>query len=401
MRKILLPLLALTVLGTGPSQGGGDEQITRLWVHSVQAHKPGTVDEALRDVASFRARDFEIIRDQLRSVLRREVATSTERNDLLRRGALLHTDIVLLLPDLAGNFPVPQGQLRAPGSSQPLRPRLRLQSDQLVMSKDGEYVNSLRETGHWGFASWLLQGIEPDAAKDEFVHLWYRAIAAMFQNVYLLGSGTYHMERALQTLPSDPIILLYAGAMCEALASPRFQNIPLTAKDAPQTVALPSAEEQRHTAEHFLREAVKTGAPPEAALRLGRVLGDLGRHTDAITVLQQLIPPDGDRRLDYLRSLFLGTELGSVGKVDLARESFDRAISLYPTAEAPLVAMSEMYRRAGRRAAALEALQRLEQLPEPKRRLDPWTDYHHSYAADADDQLAAVYAWVDKHRAVR
>jgi hypothetical protein len=100
-----------------------------------------------------------------------------------------------------------------------------------------------------------------------------------------------------------------------------------------------------------------------------------------------------------LRSLFLGTELGATGKVDLARESFEHAVALFPTAQAPLIAMSDLYRHRGDRASALEAVHRLEALPpDTAKRTDPWWEYFHSYAADADDQLRAVRAWVDTHR---
>jgi tetratricopeptide (TPR) repeat protein len=265
-----------------------------------------------------------------------------------------------------------------------------------VYSRDGEYLDSARETGHWSFASRLLGDVTPDPASDEFVRLWYRAVAAKFQNVYQLGSGTYHLERALSTLRRDPVILFYAGALHEALASARFQNIPITTSEP---VNLPSEGDQLRTAEGFLTVAVKSGAPLEAQLRLGRVLGDLGKHAEAVTLLREVIPPAGDRQFQYLRALFLGTELAAVGQLDVARDSFEHAAVLYPTAQAPLVALSDMYRRAGQRSAALEAIRRLEALPtRVSAREDPWLDYGHSYAADADRQLTAVRLWVDHHR---
>ena len=400
MRRILLPLLTLFLLGFVP-QGESEVSTVRRWIDAVLAHHPGSLDAALIAVAAEPPETFGTVARYLKPVLEHDFPMKPEaRNDVRRRGALLHTDIALLLPEQAAEFRVrPEVNVRAPGSLQRLRPFLMAQSDTLILSKDGEYKNSIHETAHWAFASTLLRGVTPAPATDEFVRLWYRAIAATFQDVYQLGTATYHMDRALTTLPGDPVLLFYAGAMSEALASPRFQNIPLTAQSAPQSVSLPSEEDELHMAEQHLREAVRFGAPPEASLRLGRVLGSLGKHGEAVLLLQQMIPPDGDTRLDYFRSLFFGTELGAVGRLDPARESLERAAALFPTAQAPLIAMSEMYRRAGQRTAALDAIRRLEALPaDARKRVDPWTDYAHSYAADGEKQLAAVYAWVEQHR---
>jgi len=196
-------------------------------------------------------------------------------------------------------------------------------------------------------------------------------------------------------LPLDPILLFYAGAMHEALGSPRFQNVPATAPVPPSDVPLPSEDRQLHEAARFFREAVREGAPPEARLRLGRVLGRLGKHAEAVTVLEQTVVPTGDVRLAYFQALFLGTEQGVLGQVEPARASLERAATLRPTAQAPLIALSDMLRRSGDRAAALDAIRRIQALPaNPAARDDPWWDYYRSYAADAEAQLAAVRAWV-------
>ena len=70
---------------------------------------------------------------------------------------------------------------------------------------------------------------------------------------------------------------------------------------------------------------------------------------------------------------------------------------MYPAAQSPLLALSDLDRAAGNRAAALQALQRLEKLPaDSYARDDPWRDYYESFAADGDQQLAAVRDWVDR-----
>jgi tetratricopeptide (TPR) repeat protein len=373
---------------------------------AVMAHRPGEVDQPLLDMAEKTPEIARILVGDLEKALRQEFRGSylEARNDVRRRAALLHTDIALLLPRQAAAFrwkdAVPT---RAPaGSGRAPAPAVL---DSLVYMIDGQYVATEVESGHWPFASWLLSGIKPEPSSDEFVRLWYRAVAATFLNAYLFGNNAFHLMRAREVLPRDPVLLFYAAAMQEALASPRVQNVQGTQPSygykemngrmiSADARSLPSERDLLQLAARYLREALRWGAPPEAALRLGRVTGRLGRHDEAVTILEHLAPPASEVRLAYFRELFLGTEYAVLGRVDEARASFERAAALCPTAQAPLIALSDVCRRAGDRAAVLEALHRLEALPpEGSGRTDPWWDYYRSYAADAEQQLAAVRAW--------
>jgi len=384
MRRLLLPLVVIAIAAAAP-RGQATQRAPASpgvtvdnWVAAALAHRPGTTDPPLYEVARASLTSFDVIARRLRGTLERSVPEPEARNDVLRRGALLHTDIALLLPDrAAAAFP---------------------SADEVVVSADGLFLDRDTGTGHWWFASWLLSLVRPHSPADEFVTLWYRAVAAHFQNAYLFGSSGHHLKRAKRVLPRDPILLFYEGAMREAMASPRFQSVPITAPGATaRQIALASAGEQLQDAEHLLREAVKYGAPPEATVRLGRVVGARGRHRDAVALLEQVAIPPGDARLAYLRDLFLGTEQFALGQPEAARTSLDRASTLFPTAQAPLLAMSAIYRRTGDRQAAFDTLRRIEALPsDPDQRSDPWWDYYRSYAADADNQLASVRAWVDR-----
>lgn len=126
---------------------------------------------------------------------------------------------------------------------------------------------------------------------------------------------------------------------------------------------LPTASDELKAAERYLRDAIKYGAPVEAQLRLGRVIGRLGRHTDAAAMLAQAAPAAGEARLAYLHQLFLGTEFGAIGRIEEGRACLERAAGLFPTAQAPLLAMSDLFRRSGNRSGALDAVLRLERLP--------------------------------------
>jgi tetratricopeptide (TPR) repeat protein len=408
-------LLSLIVLSNpaGAGQSAPPAPIVRRWIDAAIAHRPGEVDKALLDMAAVSPATFTTLAPDLEQALRQEIRDPEMRNNLRRRGALLHTDLALLQADEtappgtgAAAAPVTPGRL--PGSiRQPARPV----PGTLIYSVDGQYVMSFQESPHWPFASWLLAGVRPQPAADEFVRLWYRAVAAMFLSVYRLGNGNYHLQRARAVLPQDPVLHFYRGAVHETLASPRAQSV---AASTPRGYAfsggrvvlsspvgnIPSERVKLREAERELRAAVRGGGPLEAALRLGRVTTRLGRPADALTLLEQTVPPPDDSRLTYFRDLFLGTTYGALGRVDDARAALERAVARFPTAQSPLMALGDVLRRSGDRARTLDVLRRIEALPaDAAARDDPWLDYYRSYAADADLQMARVRAWVDRKAA--
>jgi hypothetical protein len=112
-------------------------------------------------------------------------------------------------------------------------------------------------------------------------------------------------------------------------------------------------------------------------------------------MLRDIGPRLDEPRLRYFGALFLGSEEAALGRADAAREALERAASLFPTAQSPLLALADVARREGNRTATLAILGRLQRLPaDAADREDPWTDYHRSFAGDAATQLDAVRAWV-------
>ena len=363
-------LVALSLVLACPVRMLADDAATRLYLDAVMHHTAGQVDQALLDVANAPPETFWNVARNLNSVLAKSFREIVFRNAMRRRAVLLHSDIVLLLPDKAAAFRKEHAfqVLKQKGVG---RSTARQPADSLVYSADGQYLTTDVESGHWSFASWILTCIQPDPDADEFVRAWYRAVAATFLNADRFGSATYHLQRAREVLPRDPVILFYAGATHEAHSAPLLQNV--LRESAQETHwkmmngtmlgdvpgAAFSEESQLKDAERTLREAVKNGAPPEAQLHLGRVLSRLGKHADAVTVLEQVTRPTADARLSYLRDLLLGTEYSAVGRFDDARACFERAANLFPTAQSPLIALSDAALRAGDRQSAQAALGRI------------------------------------------
>ena len=194
-----------------------------------------------------------------------------------------------------------------------------------------------------------------------------------------LAEAAVHLPRARRIFPSDPILLYLSGLLHE-----RFSSAPIQAA-AEAVVAgnsgvtsVDSARIEQTRAERFYREAL--AARPdhlEARVRYGRVLGELGRHAQAATALRTAIDGGATGRLLYWSLLFLGKQEEMVGNRDQARASYERAAGLFPQAQSPRLALSQLARRAGDRRAAQRELVELAELPADERqREDPWWDYY-------------------------
>jgi tetratricopeptide (TPR) repeat protein len=127
-------------------------------------------------------------------------------------------------------------------------------------------------------------------------------------------------------------------------------------------------------------------------LRYGRVLGLLGKHAEAAVELRRAVADLSDRQMLYYAGLFLGASEEALGDRDAARVAYEQAAELFPLAQSPLLALSQLARRQGDRAGALRAIDRLFALPaeELDEHADPWWWYYVAQARDADDLLEAM-----------
>jgi tetratricopeptide (TPR) repeat protein len=132
-------------------------------------------------------------------------------------------------------------------------------------------------------------------------------------------------------------------------------------------------------AERFLRRAVELEpGNAEAQLRYGWVLVQQKRLDPAFDALRAARATATESVLQYYALLFLAVAESAAGRHDAAIDLFEQAAPLFPTAQAPLLALSELAMRRGDRAASAAALQRLFGLP-PLERVDPWWTYGTEY----------------------
>jgi tetratricopeptide (TPR) repeat protein len=303
-------------------------------------------------------------------------------NYILRRGALLHSDVAVLAARTAVE---PVSTSRSLG---PQRFRVEL--------TDGRQTNFGQQAVHWEIARMVLDhvkpgGVDAPSGPDEMVRQWYRATGAWMQAVE--EHDTVHLNRARAMFPDDPDILFLSGTQRETYAGPRIQTGVRSAVLTDGVVFdLASAPWELRQAERFFRRALETRPDHlEARMRLGRVLGLLGRHTEAARELRQALASVDQELLRYYGELFLGAEEEALGQYDAAFDAYQRAAALYPTAQSPLLALSSLGRRRGDRAGALRALQQMLALPATDQaREDPWWTYHVAQARNADELLEAL-----------
>ena len=309
-----------------------------------------------------------------------------ERNFVLRRGALLHADIGMT--DRPATRP--PGARGSPGPHQ-----LR------IHIFDGRETDQDEVAIHWVIGRQLLDAVTPAPASkggvggDAMVRQWYGATAAWMQNHEQYDALHFAHARAL--FPDDPDILFLSGCQHEVIASPRLHSA-LERAVIPRSFSIEvgSVNDELRFAETFFRRAIN--AKPdmvEAHLHLGHVLLLRKEYQDAADHLRRAAPLGrmDDEVLEYSRSLFLGAAEEMLGRSDAAREAFERASALQPSAQSPLLALSELARRRGDYDAALSDLHRVFALPpsEPERS-DPWWTYYVAHVRDDQELLARLRA---------
>jgi tetratricopeptide (TPR) repeat protein len=313
---------------------------------------------------------------------RRADAVTRSVNGLVKRAALLHTDIALLVDSAAD-------KLAHSTPAAVIDPRL---TRRII---DAQQVGVEYYGSHWDVARLLLDQVRPAPAEDVAVRDWYRAVAAVFASRSFLAESHVHLARGEALFPADAEIARALGLLHEAEAAPTIQRFveSMPPGDSLRS-AIGSARTNLRRAQSSHRKAVALdGDSAEAHLHLGRVTGLLGGHEEASRELRRAIDGAREPRTSYYAWLFLGVEEDALGRADAAREAFDRAAALYPGAQSPWLALSQLARRRGDRAAARRFMDEAwSRSSNDRLRDDPWTTYVSGPNAQPDALLADVRA---------
>jgi tetratricopeptide (TPR) repeat protein len=362
------------------------------WKTSVARHKPGDLDAAAVNIGSWPMSDLEAILGavveltgrkmprkyrlpialkncypEFKNAVKGKLKLTNDPNSILKRGALLHTDIAIL--------GLETGKVDAPDSE------ISLVHDGLGITTSGGQ--------HWELARLLLNSLSPNPSKDEMARRWYIATTAHMLSRRERIYADQNLKRALEVIPLDAKLLFYAGALHESYASPKSQ----TAIPPPGFhYQFGAKKSELELALKFLTQSVESDAKfDEAHLRLGRVMGLLGDHKEAIAELQKADATVTNPKLKYYAALFLGYELAALGRNAKARECFDRASTLFPAAQSPLLAASHLARSSGDFSTALQYIQKVFSLPlDSAQANDPWWEYERECVRDSESLIAGM-----------
>jgi tetratricopeptide (TPR) repeat protein len=425
---MLALLLGLQLVGVGTSAtklfeaagSAGKIAVLQAWVDAVERHRPGEIDEATDRARRISRAELDRLRVDLRTVVKlirdpkasvfylerltslvtprsvqliytadelralREIAAATADrgggNRLLKRAAVLHTDLALIVQ---------------PDSSTPRTagPASSLQRTTTLV-EDGRQVARFESIDHWEMSRRLLDEIrsnpdrDPDPQTDAGARIWYVASLAYFLNIHHVTLP--HFIDAVRVFPNDPDVLFLSGAMREMASAPGVYTT-VRRSGGPSSEGLGSEESELGLAESLYRRALAANpALAEARLRLGRVLTRLGRAEDAAKELRLVAAAIGDQRLSYYGQLFLGGALDRLRDTAGARAAYERAATLYPLAQSPQLALSQLAARAGDRRAALQvAAPTLS--PRADTDDDPLWTYHVTAGRDAQQLMERMY----------
>ena len=405
----------------------------RQWLDAVERHEPGSGDEPLLRVASWdrntlwlvwmdlgaivslvrepdvlvfstpmepepfsgiyrtaqpklRTRVVPYGRAEVRRLqtIAKQVADVGGEDRILKRGAVLHSDIAML-------------GATSPSVSDPARqPR---SSSIMLYLADGQPTGVDDAGVQWEMGRRLLDKVHPrnsrklgpDPGSDEIVRLWYLAANAFMQAAEQLDP--WHVERSVQLFPRDDEILFFAACAREMFSGPQIQNVLQSTTLGRDLFNLIGTEEaELRNAERLFRQSLERNPDrTEARIRMGRILGRRGRHQEAIAELRRATMATKNRLLLYYGNMFVGAEAVALGIAGEARQAFERASELYPLAQSPRLAISALAARTGDREGALSAIQAVLTQNEPRLGDDPWWSYYTSQARALEGIVVALH----------
>jgi len=381
--------------GTIANPKSTSELVTE-WGQAVQRHDSGEADPSAVLIATWPERDLETviryvtklstqsISDSKRVVAKRQIQRLLSLTDrevqqgdfsrILKLGALLHTDIALL-------------ELKSGATSRT--------SSAIRAFVDG-HVLDLGRNLHWEYARRLVNAIAPNPSKVSAVRQWYIATTAYMQYRRLLAYAGQNLKQALEIFPSDDQILFYAGVLHETWAAPVNQNVQLSPGIQ---LSYGSRESELKLAEQYFRKAIAVNpAYSEAHLRYGRVLGLLGRHGQSLTELEQAAAQITNPQLEYYNCLYLGYELAMLSRPEEARNQYEHAAMLFPNAQSPLLALSQLERSQDKEKDAWSSVQRVFALDlKDFWKDDPWWTYDLAHVQDAPALINQMRKMLGEH----
>ncbi len=260
--------------------------------------------------------------------------------------------------------------LRAAGNPWPANPRR--EAAFVIEVAEAVFRNAIAARGE---AIALLESYQPlirnPLGADAFERLWYWAELTSVEGIIRPDVALRFVTNAQKRWPGEPRFLL-----ARAIALDQFSPL-----------GTPGPEHAEEALQIYNAAVQFESSAPDARLRQAFLLHRLGRHAEALALLDSVPTPPRDRVLAYLGLLFRGHFHEALDRADLAEKSYRQALENWPGAQAPRVGlMTLLFRRGERASAEQNADQVLTAQPQTT---DPWWQY---WQADYRYYPAAIAA---------
>jgi tetratricopeptide (TPR) repeat protein len=363
---------------------GAAAAASRMDVETARAVARQLIDDIDREMVELRrlkAASKEAPTESLQSELKRE------RVRRMRLTLLVHTEAALT----ASNMKALGGQLTL---AREAAGRLRRLEDESVA--DGPLNITVTDPG--AAAPPMpsqAQGAPPVRPEWEATKLllrdWYLVVASRLQSADQPAYLKSHVREGLELLKDEPELLLTRGTISEG--------------EAAAAVVDRSVAGEIYTSDYVHRwrqymsgaggdyEAATRRQPDlyEATLRRGRVNALLGDRKAARRAFDDVAASGAPAQLRYMAQLFLADLAEREQQPDRARAAYEAALAMFPTAQAPMLALSQLCDSAGDSECARRWLSQ-SMAATGRGRLDPWWAYLRGQAWLADQRLAAFRA---------
>ena len=274
---------------------------------------------------------------------------------LMIRAALLHSDVAMAPPS---ELPPPK----------PTGPRLAQTAVQL---NDGRETAVLSVSIHFAIGRESIALVMPSIGGGAVARQWYLTTLAFLQGTRNYDALFPHLDTARIALANDARVWLWSGAAQENAAAPPQQvgaGVTNGKIDSP-TLLLARAEA-------FYRRALELDAAcAECSLRLARVRQLSGQMEEAATLIARAEPKLTNPVLRYYAALFAGRSAEALNKITEARAAFERAMSLFPRAQSPRLALADLAFRDSESSQALTGVRTMFVTADRSNSGDPWWYY--------------------------
>jgi hypothetical protein len=224
-----------------------------------------------------------------------------------------------------------------------------------------------------------------------FIRDWYLVMASRLQRGDHLVFLKRHVREGLELLGDDPELLLARGSISEAEADTAVIDRSLTGEIYTSDYVHRWRQYMSAAGGDYSAATRRQPDLHEATLRWGRINMHLGDRHAARRALAGVAASGAPAQLRYLAQLFLGDLAEREQQPGRARAAYESAVALFPSAQAPMLALSLLCDGAGESDCARRWLSR-SMAATGRGRLDPWWAYHRGQAWLADTRLVAFRA---------